>query len=106
MQADGIHVTRCTLERLMRQYELQGIWRGKRKVMTKSHDDQLRANDLVNRNFTVHRPNQIWVADLTYIKTISGWVYITFIIDVFARTIVGWKLSNLMNTDMVMTELN
>ena len=106
MKADGIHVARCTVERLMRQYELQGAWRSKGKITTKSRDDQLRANDLVNRNFTVHRPNQLWVADFTYIKTISGWVYTAFIIDVFARAIVGWKVSNRMNTDMVMTVLN
>ena len=64
------------------------------------------ANYLVNRNFTAHRPNQLWVADFTYIKTISGWVYTAFIIDVFARAIVGWKISNRMNTDMVMAALN
>ena len=74
-------------------------------MTTNSRDDQLRANDLVNRNFNVHRPNQLWVADFTYIKTASGWVYIAFIIDVFARGIVGWKVSNRMNTGMVMAAL-
>lgn len=89
LKANGLEVARCTVERLMRQYELQGVWRGKNKVTTKSLDDQLRANDLVNRNFTAHRPNQLWVADFTYTKTLSGWVYTAFIIDVFARVIVG-----------------
>ncbi|MBI0426501.1 IS3 family transposase [Psychrobacter sp. NG27] len=89
MKADGIHVARCTVERLMTQYELQGVWRGKGKITTHSRDDQKRAYDLFNRNFNAHRPNQLWVADFTYIKTTSGWVYTAFIVDVFARAIVG-----------------
>ena len=106
MKADGIHVARYTVERLMKQYGMQGIWRGKGKITTNSRNDQKRADDLVNRNFNAHRPNQLWVADFTYIKTTSGWVYTAFIIDVFARAIVGWKVSNRMNTDMVMVALN
>ena len=90
----------------MKQYGLQGVWRGKGKITTNSRDDQKRANDLVNRNFTAHRPNQLWVADFTYIKTINGWGYTVFIIDVFARAIVGWKVSNRINTDMLMVALN
>ena len=106
MKADGVKVARCTIERLMKQHGLQGVWRGKGKFTTNSRDDQLRADDLVNRNFNAHRPNQLWVAYFTYIKTMSGWVYTAFIIDVFARAIVGWKVSNRMNTDMVMAALN
>ncbi|WP_352311127.1 IS3 family transposase, partial [Psychrobacter sp. W2-37-MNA-CIBAN-0211] len=106
MKTDGIHVARCTIERLMRQHGLQGVWRGKGKITTYSRDDQKRADDLVNRNFNARQPNQLWVADFTYIKTTSGWVYTAFIIDVFARAIVGWKVSNRMNTDMVMAALN
>jgi putative transposase len=106
MKSDGLKVARCTVERLMRQHGLQGVWRGKGRITTNSRDEQLRANDLVNRNFNAHRPNQLWVADFTYIKTMSGWVYTAFIIDVFARAIVGWKVSNRMNTDMVMAALN
>ena len=106
MKADGLKVARCTVERLMKQYGMQGVWRGKGKITTNSRDDQKRADDLVNRNFSAHRPNQLWVADFTYIKTLSGWVYTAFIIDVFARAIVGWKVSNRMNTDMVMAALN
>ena len=90
----------------MKQYVLQGVWRGKGKITTHSRDDQKRTDDLVNRNFNAHHPNQLWVADFTYIKTTSGWVYTAFIIDVFACTIVGWKVSNRMNTDMVMAALN
>ena len=106
MKADGIRVARCTIERLMRQHGLQGVWRGKGKITTNSRDDQKRAGDLVNRNFKSHRPNQLWVADFTYIRTTSGWIYTAFIIDVFARAIVGWKVSKHMNTDMVMAALN
>ena len=106
MKAEGIHIARCTVERLMRQHSMQGIWRGKGKITTKSRDDQKRADDLVNRDFTAHRPNQLWVADFTYVKTLSGWVYAAFIIDVFSRAIVGWKVSDRMNTDMVMAALN
>ena len=106
MKADSIHVARCTVERLMKQHSLQGVWRGKDKITTHSRDDQKRADDLVNRNFNAHHPNQLWVADFTYIKTLSGWVYTAFIIDVFARSIVGWKVSSRMNTDMVIAALN
>lgn len=69
MQADGVPVARCTVKRLMRQYELQGIWRGKGEITTHSRDDQLWAADLVNRNFSAY---QLWVADFTYIKTTCG----------------------------------
>ena len=90
----------------MERYQPQGVWRGKGKINTNSRDDQKRADDIVNRNFNAHRLNQLWVADFTYIKTMSGWVYTAFIIDVFARAIVGWKLSKRMNTDMAMAALN
>ena len=89
MKADGIHVARCTVERLMKQYGMQGVWRDKGKITTNSRADQQRAEDLVNRNFTARQPNQLWVGDFTYIKTTSGWVYTAFTIDVFARAIVG-----------------
>ena len=91
---------------LRSQHDLQGVWRGKSKITTNSRDDQKRADDLVNRNFSARRPNQLWVADFTYIKTTSGWVYTAFIIDVFARAIGGWEVSYRMNTDMVMAAIN
>lgn len=90
----------------MKHYELQWVWRGKGEATINSRDDQQRVDELVNRNFTAHRPNQPWVADFTYTKTISGQVYTAFIIDVLARVIVSWKVSNFMNTNMVMTALN
>lgn len=106
MKADGLYIARRTVEHLMSQHGLQGVWRGKGKITNNSHDDQKRADDLVNRNFNAHCLNQLWVADFTYIKTLSGWVSTAFIIDVFARAIVGWKVSNRMNTDMVIAALN
>ena len=89
MKTDGLNFARCTIEWLMRQHYLQGFCRGKGKITTNSRDDQKRADDLVNRNFNANRPNKLWVANFTYIKTMSDWVYTAFIIDVFAPAIVG-----------------
>jgi len=110
LKTDGVRVARCTIERLMKQYGLQGVWRGKGKITTNSRDDQLRADDLVKRNFTTSCSNPceavlLRVADFTYIKTTSGWVYTAFIIDVFARSIVSWKVANRMNTKLVLDAL-
>ena len=68
LKSEGIHPARCTVERLMRQHSMQGIWRGKGKITTKSRDDQKRADDLVNRDFTAHRPNQLWLLTLLTLK--------------------------------------
>lgn len=105
LKIEGVQVARCTIERLMRKHQIQGVWRGKGKRTTVSDDKQQRADDLVKRNFTASRPNQLWVADFTYIQTNSGWVYTAFIIDVYARAIVGWKVSRRMNTDLVLDAL-
>ena len=79
--------------------------RGKNKRTTRSRDDQNRVDDLVKRDFSAKQPNHLWVADFTYIQTNSGWVYTAFIIDVFSRAIVGWKVLTRMNTDMVLDVL-
>jgi len=97
---------RCTVERLMRKLGIQGVWRGKGKITTKQRDDQDKPADLVKRNFTADAPNKLWVADFTYIKTKTGWVYTAFVIDVFKRVIVGWKVSNRMDTQLVLDALN
>ena len=70
----------------------RGVWRGKGKITTKQRDDQEKPADLVKRNFTADSPNKRWVADCTYIKTQTGWVYTAFVIDVFKRVIVGWNV--------------
>ncbi len=105
LKREGYIIARCTVARLMQNLGIQGVWRGKNKQTTRSRDDQKRAPDLVKRNFTADQPNHLWVADFTYIQTNSGWVYTAFIIDVFSRAIVGWKVSTRMNTDMVLDAL-
>ncbi len=105
LKREGYVIARCTVARLMQKLGIQGVWRGKNKQTTRSRDDQKRAPDLVKRNFRADQPNHLWVADFTYIQTNSGWVYTAFIIDVFSRAIVGWKVSTRMNTDMVLDAL-
>ncbi|WP_100222796.1 IS3 family transposase [Acinetobacter johnsonii] len=105
LKQEGYSIARCTVTRLMKQLEIQGVWRGKNKRTTHHDDQQKRADDLVKRDFTAQHPNNLWVADFTYIQTHSGGVYTAFIIDVFSRAIVGWKVSTRMNTDMVLHAL-
>lgn len=105
MNREGIRVARCTVERLMRQLGLRGVVRGKRCKTTISNPVADRPADLVNRQFKASRPNQLWVADFTFVATWSGFVYVAFIIDVFARMIVGWRVSNSMRTDLVLDAL-
>ena len=105
LKREGYVIARCTVARLMQKLGIQGVWRGKNKQTTRSRDDQKRADDLVKRNFNADHPDQLWVSDFTYIQTHSGWVYTAFIIDVFSRAIVGWKVSTRMNTDMVLDAL-
>ena len=104
LKREGYVIARCTVARL-KKLGIQGVWRGKNKQTTRSRDDQKRADDLVKRNFNADHPDQLWVGDFTYIQTHSGWVYTAFIIDVFSRAIVGWKVSTRMNTDMVLDAL-
>ncbi len=99
-------VARCTIERLMRQMELQGAIRGKRsKVTTVADGGSHRPPDLVERDFTASQPNQLWVADLTYVATWTGFVYVAFVIDVFSRMIVGWRVSNRLRSDLALDAL-
>ncbi len=105
LNREGYAVARCTVERLMRDLGLRGVVRGKKQITTISDPKQERAPDLVNRNFKATRPNQLWVADFTYVATWSGFVYVAFVIDVFARSIVGWRVSNSMKTALVLDAL-
>ena len=105
MNREGIVVARCTVERLMRAMGLQGARRGK-VVRTTVPDKAVPCPlDHVNRVFKAQRPNQLWVSDFTYVSTWQGWLYVAFIIDVFARRIVGWRVSRTMHTDFVLDAL-
>ena len=106
LNREGIRVARCTIERLMRLQGLQGVVRGKKRITTRSDPRHKRAPDLVQRQFTATRPNQLWVADFTYVATQSGFVYAAFVIDVYGRSIVGWHVSASMKTDLVLAALN
>ncbi len=105
LNREEIEVARCTVERLMRDMGLQGAVRGKKCKTTVPDDSAARPADLVNREFTASRPNQLWVADLTYVATWLGFVYVAFVIDVFARMIVGWRASSSLQTDLALDAL-
>ena len=101
-----LQVARCTVERLMRSMGLRGVIRGKGIRTTFPSPEDQRPEDLVNRDFTETKPNQLWVADFTYVSTWQGFVYVAFIIDVFSRMIVGWRASRSMKTDFTLDALN
>ena len=105
LNREGLTVARCTVERLMRVMGLRGVVRGKKRVTTLSDPRQERAPDLVKRKFKASRPNQLWVADFTYVATWAGFIYVAFVIDVFARNIVGWRVSPSMKTALVLDAL-
>ena len=106
LNRDGVRVARCTVERLMRELGLRGVVRGKKSVRTTLGDETAeRPTDLVARRVRAAAPNRLWVADLTYVKTHGGWVYVAFIIDVFARYVVGWQISRSLHTDLALDAL-
>lgn len=106
LRRDGVRVARCTVERLMRAMGLRGAVRGRAwTVTTQSDAAAARPADLVDRQFAATRPNQLWVADFTYVATWRGFVYVAFVIDVFARRIVGWRVSASLRTDFVLDAL-
>ncbi|WP_409259089.1 IS3 family transposase [Paraburkholderia sp. Cpub6] len=105
LNREGIAVARCTVERLMKQQGLRGVRRGKRVRTTIPEVSAQRPLDRVNRQFKADRPNQLWVSDFTYVSTWQGWFYVAFVVDVFARRIVGWRVSSSMTTDFVLDAL-
>jgi putative transposase len=106
LNREGFGVARCTTERLMRDLGLVGARRGRGWKKTTITDELLeRPRDLVDRQFQAEGPNQLWVADLTYVKTHSGWVYVAFVIDVFSRRIVGWQASTSLRSDLALDAL-
>jgi putative transposase len=102
---EGFDVARCTVERLMRQRGLRGVTRGKGTRTTISDANAACPLDHVQRQFMADRPNRLWVSDFTYVSTWQGFVYVAFVIDVFARLIVGWRLSRNARADFVLDAL-
>jgi putative transposase len=103
---EGIDVARCTVQRLMRQMGLHGAVRGRAwKTTTRADEAARRPADLVERQFAVEAPNRLWVSDLTYVATWRGFVYVAFVIDAYARRIVGWRVSSNLRTDLALDAL-
>ena len=106
LRNEGIAVARCTVERLMAEMSLRGVTRGRAFRLTTTTDESLgRPLDLVERRFEAERPNQLWVADITYVATWTGFVYVSFVIDVFSRSIVGWRVSSSLRSDLALDAL-
>ncbi len=106
MGREGLHEARCRVRRLMRAMGLRGVTRGRAWTTTTQADTTTsQPPDLVQRRFTATRPNQLWVSDLTYVATWHGFVYVAFVIDVFARRIVGWRVSASLRADLVLDAL-
>jgi len=106
LHREDVDVARCTVERLMRAMGLRGVVRGGAfKVTTVTDGSALCPPDLVERDFRASRPNQLWVADLTYVATWCGFVYVAFVIDAFSRAIVGWRVSSSLRSDLALDAL-
>lgn len=105
LRREGHDVARCTVERLMRKLGLKGVMRGKKTITTNPDKTRSCPHDKVNRQFNAQQPDQLWVSDFTYCPTWSGMVYVAFVIDVFARRIVGWRASTSMTIQLVLDAL-
>jgi len=105
LNREGVPVARCTVERLMRSLGLQGARRGKVKRTTIPDELSVRPADLVERRFQASAPNRLWVSDLTYVKTHTGWVYVAFVVDVYSRFVVGWQASTSLRSDLALDAL-
>ncbi len=99
-------IARCTVERLVKSMGIQGVVRGQKPITTNPDTSLPCPDDKVNRNFTASMPNQLWVSDFTYVSSWQGMVHVAFVIDVFARKIVGWRVSTSMTTGFVLDALN
>ncbi len=107
LNRQDVKVARCTVERLMRAHGLRGTAREKtRKTTIGDGAESGRPEDLVKREFVATGPNQLWVADLTYVRTHAGWTYVAFVLDVFSRMFVGWQVSTSMRTDLALDALD
>jgi len=106
MGREGLRAARCRVRRLMRAMGLAGVVRGRAWITTTDSDPETsRPRDLVDRQFTATRPNQLWVSDFTYVATWRGFVYVALVIDVFARRVVGWRVASSLHTDFVLDAL-
>ena len=105
LEREGVEVARCTVERLMRQMGLAGRTRGRRRTTTVPAPVDDRPDDLVERAFHASAPNQLWVADITYVATWSGFAYVAFVTDVFSRMIVGWRVATTLRADLALDAL-
>ena len=105
MSREGVYIARCTAERLMKRLGLQGVRRGKVVRTTISDMKAPCPLDRINRQFKAERPNQLWVSDFTYVSTWQGWLYVANARDVYARRIVGWRVSSSMHTEFVLDAL-
>ncbi len=105
LRREGVAVARCTVERLMGELGLAGAVRGKVKRTTIPAEQAQRPGDLVDRRFTAAAPDRLWVADLTYVATWSGFVYVAFVMDAFSRRVVGWRCSTSLRTDLALDAL-
>jgi putative transposase len=105
LNREGIKIGRDRVARLMDDLDLSGVIRGKKKRTTIAAEISARPADLVERNFTAAAPNALWVADLTYVSTWSGFVYVAFVVDVFSRLIVGWRVSNSLHAELALDAL-
>ena len=105
LQREGVGVARCTVERLMRQEGLRGVVRGERKRTTIPDEDAARPADLVDRSFEAEGPDRLWLADITYVPTWSGFAYAALVIDAYSRFIVGWRVSASLRTDLALDAL-
>jgi transposase InsO family protein len=105
LKREGFQVARCIVARLMREMGIRGVVRGRKIKRTLPAELDARPADRVNRDFTVSEPNRLWVADLSYVATWSGFEYVAFVIDVFSRMIVGWRFWTSLRTDLVLDAL-
>ena len=105
LRRQGHTIARCTVARLMRDLGISGVQRGRRQFTTHADKTADRPPDLVKRDFTATAPNELWLADITYCSTWQGWLYVAFILDVYARVIVGWQIATHMRTDLVIDAL-
>nr|WP_239067009.1 IS3 family transposase [Actinomadura bangladeshensis] len=105
LRRQGVQVARCTVERLMRARSLQGVHPRDRQPTTTPDQTAPRPPDLVNRQFTADRPDRLWLADITYVRTWEGWAYVAFVLDAFSRRIVGRQLADHLRTDLPLDAL-